>query len=321
MAVYTHADPGELDSLLAGYAIGGLRCLTGIQEGVENSNFRLETEGGGRYILTIYERRVDRADLPFFLGLMEHLARAGVPCPLPVRDREGRTLRDLGGKPAAIVSFLDGRWPRRVTVPRCQALGAALADLHLAGQGFGLRRPNALALPGWRHLFEGCRGKADAVEPGLEALIAAELDHLAARWPGDLPQGVIHADLFPDNVFFEGDEVTGVIDFYFACDDLLAYDLAICLNAWCFESDLSFNITKAKALLEGYRARRPLSRDELDALPVLARGAALRFLMTRLYDWLHQVEGALVKPKDPREYLRKLRFHRGIEGISAYSLA
>ncbi len=320
MAVYTPIDEDSLAAFLAGYDIGEPVALCGIQEGVENSNFRLETTRG-RFILTVYEKRVDPADLPFFLGLMEHLARAGVPCPRPVRDREGRALRALKGKPAAIATFLEGRWPRRVTVPRCAALGGALAELHLAGQGFGLTRANALSFEGWRQLFAGCRGKAQSVAPDLEAEIAAELDHLAAAWPTGLPCGVIHADLFPDNVFFEGDEVTGVIDFYFACDDLLAYDLAICLNAWCFESDLSFNITKAKALLEGYRARRPLSEAEMDALPVLARGAALRFLMTRLYDWLHQVEGALVKPKDPREYLRKLRFHRGIEGISAYGLA
>jgi homoserine kinase type II len=320
MAVYTRIEDEALAGFLAGYDIGEPVALVGIQEGVENSNFRLETTRG-RYILTVYEKRVDPADLPFFLGLMDHLARAGVPCPRPVRDREGRTLRTLKGKPAAIVSFLEGRWPRRITVPHCEALGGTLADLHLAGRGFELSRANALSLAGWRQLFAGCRGKAHAVAPDLEAEIAAELDRLAAAWPADLPRGVIHADLFPDNVFFEDGRVTGVIDFYFACDDLLAYDLAICLNAWCFEADVSFNITKAKALLDGYRARRPLSPAELEALPVLARGAALRFLMTRLYDWLHQVEGAMVKPKDPREYLRKLRFHRGIEGIAAYGLA
>ncbi len=311
MAVYTQITEDELGAFVAGYDLGGLVRFSGIQAGVENSNFLLET-GRGRRILTIYEKRVDPADLPFFLGLMGHLAERGVPCPLPVSDREGQALRRLKGKPAAVVSFLEGRSPGRVTVERCAAVGGALAGLHLAGEGFAVRRANALALPGWRRLFEACRGKADAaVEPGLEAEIAAEIDLLAAAWPSGLPGGVIHADLFPDNVLFEGDRVTGVIDFYFACDDLLAYDLAICLNAWCFEPDLSFNVTKARALTGGYRARRPLDPAEVAALPVLARGAALRFLMTRLYDWLNQVEGALVRPKDPREYLRKLRFHRG----------
>jgi homoserine kinase type II len=320
MAVYTDVPPEALHAFLADYDLGAPRSLKGITEGVENSNFLLEAERG-RYILTIYEKRVDPADLPFFLGLMEHLARHGLPCPLPVHGRDGAALRRLSGKPAAIVSFLDGHWPRRITVERCGALGEALASLHLAAADFALTRANALSFAGWRALFEGCRGKADAVEPGLEAEIAGELADLAQLWPQGLPAGVIHADLFPDNVFFAGDEVTGIIDFYFACNDLLAYDIAICLNAWCFEHDGSFNVTKAKALLQGYRRRRPLSPAEVAALPVLARGSALRFLMTRLYDWLHQIEGALVKPKDPREYLKKLRFHRAVAGPEAYGLS
>jgi homoserine kinase type II len=320
MAVYTDVPEAALRSFLADYDLGAPLALKGITEGVENSNFRLETERG-RFILTIYEKRVDPADLPFFLGLMEHLARNGLPCPLPVHGRDGQALRHLLGKPAAIVSFLEGRWPRRIGVEHCAALGGALASLHLAAEGFALRRENALSFSGWQALFEGCRGKADAILPGLEAEIGHELQDLARLWPKGLPAGVIHADLFPDNAFYEGEKVTGIIDFYFACNDLLAYDVAICLNAWCFEPDGSFNVTKAKALLQGYRQRRPLSAAEVAALPVLARGSALRFLMTRLYDWLHQVEGALVKPKDPREYLRKLRFHRGVAGPEAYGLA
>ncbi len=320
MAVYTDVPAEELRAFLEAYDLGAPTALLPIAEGVENSNFRLETDRGGRYILTLYERRVARQDLPFFLGLMEHLARRGLPCPLPVHARDGSALRELAGRPAAIVSFLEGRWPRRMTVERAEALGEALAALHLAGADFGLARANALSFAGWRSLSEGCRGLADRVEPGLEAEIAGELDALERLWPRGLPAGVIHADLFPDNVFFEGDRVTGVIDFYFACNDLLAYDVAICLNAWCFEHDGGLNVTKARALLQGYRRRRPLEAAELAALPVLARASAFRFLMTRLYDWLHQVEGALVRPKDPREYLRKLRFHRAVAGPEAYGL-
>ena len=302
MAVYTDVPPDALRAFLAEYELGEPVELAGIAEGVENSNFRLQTERG-RYILTVYEKRVDPADLPFFLGLIEHLARHGLPCPLPVHARDGQALRQLMGKPAAIVSCLEGRWPRRIAVAHCAALGEALAALHLAAADFTITRANALSFAGWQSLFEGCRGKADAVEPGLEAEIAGDLEDLARMWPRDLPAGVIHADLFPDNVFFAGERVTGIIDFYFACNDLLAYDVAICLNAWCFETDGSFNLTKAQALLQGYRRRRALSPAEVAALPVLARGSALRFLMTRLYDWLHQVEGAKVTPKDPREYL------------------
>ena len=319
MAVYTQVARDELRAFLAGYDLGELQGCEGISEGVENSNFHLAT-GRGRFILTIYEKRVDPADLPFFLGLMEHLAERGLPCPLPVHARDGRALRRLADKPAAIVSRLDGQWPRRILIEHCAAVGEALAALHLAAGDFALSRANALSFAGWRTLFEGCRGRADEIEPGLAREIGRELEDLARCWPRGLPAGVIHADLFQDNVFFAGERLSGIIDFYFACNDLLAYDLAICLNAWCFEPDHSLNITKARVLLQGYRRRRSLSADEIAALPVLARGSALRFLMTRLYDWLHRVEGAKVVPKDPREFLRKLRFHRGVSGPSAYGL-
>jgi homoserine kinase type II len=319
MAVYTDIDDAALRGLLEAYDLGEARALVPIPEGVENSNYRLETTLG-QFILTIYERRVDPRDLPFFLGLMKHLSQHGLPCPLPVQARDGAALRQLGSKPAAIVTFLEGRGPRRISAARCRALGEVLGALHLAGRGFPLRRANALSLAGWRSLFDGCRGKADAVADGLERELGQELDTLSRNWPDQLPDGVIHADLFPDNVFFEADTVTGVIDFYFACNDFLAYDVAICLNAWCFEDDIAFNVTKARALLEGYQSRRPLSDAEAAALPVLARGSAFRFLMTRLYDWIHRVDGALVRPKDPREYLSKLRFHRGIAGCEAYGL-
>ena len=319
MAVYTTIHPAALDAFLADYDLGRACSLEGIQEGVENSNFRLCTERG-RFILTLYERRVDPADLPFFLGLMEHLAARGVPCPLPVHGRDGAALRRLCERPAALVSFLDGRSLERVGPRHCASLGDALARLHLAGGDFPGWRANDLSLDGWRRLFEQSRAGAERVRPGLEDELAAELAVLEGAWPRDLPGGVIHADLFPDNVFFEGATVTGIIDFYFACVDLLAYDIAICLNAWCFEADGSFNITKARHLLGAYRARRPLAPGELEALPLLARGAALRFLLTRLFDWQNRVEGALVRPKDPLEYLQKLRFHRGLAGPGAYGL-
>ena len=319
MAVYTRVEPAAMRAFLAEYALGDLVACTGIAEGVENTNYLLETTAG-RHILTIYERRVAVGDLPFFLGLMEHLAGRGLPCPLPVHDREGRILRTLAGKPAAVVGFLEGRWPRRIGVEHCAALGRALGLLHLAGDGFGQRRVNALGPVGWRPLFEASRARADEVAPGLEDEIAVDLAAITAAWPDDLPAGVIHADLFPDNVFFAGPHLTGVIDFYFACNDLLAYDVAICLNAWCFEADISFNLTKAMALLDAYRRVRSLNAAEITALPVLARGAALRFLLTRLYDWLNRVGGALVRPKDPDEYLRKLRFHRTASGPEAYGL-
>ena len=319
MAVYTEIGNRQLAGLLAEYDLGEAVALDPIAEGVENSNYRLRTTTG-TYILTLYEKRVARADLPFFLGLMDHLAAAGVPCPVPVHGRDGNALRGVAGKAAAIVTFLKGAWPRKPETYHCKALGEAMARLHLAGAGYRLRRANDLSVSGWGNLFAKCSGGADTVAPGLAEEIGAELAHVTAAWPAGLPGGVIHADLFPDNVFFDGRKLTGIIDFYFACNDAFAYDLAICMNAWCFESDLSFNVTKAKQMLSAYRKVRPFSDLELASMPLLARGAALRFLLTRLHDWLHQVDGALVRPKNPLEYLHRLRFHRGVAGHGAYGL-
>src|SRR5690242_15365866 len=319
MAVYTEIGDDELRSFTALYDIGEVLSCKGIAEGVENSNFLLTTERGN-FILTLYEKRVAREDLPFFIALMDHLARQGVPSPTPVRARDAEALRELCGRPAAIVTFLNGMWPRRIEPFHCTALGGALARLHLAGESFGMVRRNDLSVAGWRRLYEACRERAGELQRGLAAELGEELGFLERAWPRELPVGVIHADLFPDNVFFRDRELSGLIDFYFACTDFLAYDIAVCLNAWCFEPDLSFNVTKARLLVGNYRAVRPLAEAELAALPLLARGSAFRFLLTRLYDWLNQTEGALVRPKDPMEYLKKLRFHRGIEGPAAYGI-
>ncbi|MFL9827764.1 homoserine kinase [Rhodoplanes sp. SY1] len=311
MAVYTDVTADELQAYLADYDLGSLLSCKGIAEGVENSNFLLHTSRG-HYILTLYEKRVAEADLPFFIGLMEHLAARGLTCPQPVKNRAGQALGRIAGRPCAIVTFLDGMWLRRPGVAHCHALGGALAALHLAGRDFPMERRNALSVDGWRPLFEAAEARADEVTPGLAEAVETALASLEGAWPDALPRGVIHADLFPDNVFFLGDRVSGLIDFYFACTDTLAYDVAICLNAWCFEPDGAYNVTKGRALLDGYGKVRPLSRDESAALPVLCRGAALRFLLTRLYDWFSRPAGALVKPKDPMEYYRKLRFHQTV---------
>jgi homoserine kinase type II len=309
MAVYTQVDDAELIAFLATYEIGDLLSCKGIAEGVENSNYYLHTSAGS-FILTLYEKRVAEADLPFFLGLMEHLAARGVTCPQPVRNRAGEPLGRLSGRPAVIVTFLDGYSVHHPEIAHCAALGQALAQLHLASADFPLRRANALSVAAWRPLFAPAAARADEVEPGLRETVEAELDELERHWPGDLPSGVIHADLFPDNAFFLGDRMSGVIDFYFACNDAYAYDLAICLNAWCFDDGYRFEMEKGAALLAAYRRVRPLSGAELDAFPILARGAAMRFLLTRYVDWLNVPKGALVRPKDPREYLAKLRFHQ-----------
>ena len=320
MAVYTDVAADELAEFLSLYDLGQLLSYKGIAEGVENSNFLLHTARGS-FILTLYEKRVERNDLPFFLGLMTHLAANGINCPQPVRNKSGEALGSLCGRPAAIITFLEGIWPRKPNAAHCAGVGGALAKMHLAGRDFAISRANALSVPGWRPLFDRAADRADSVQPGLRDLIARELDYLEGGvWPKNLPQGVIHADLFNDNVFFLGDVVSGIIDFTFACNDTLAYDVAICLNAWCFEADHSFNVTKARAFLSAYGRERKLSEAEQDALPLLARGAALRFLLTRLVDWLNVPPGALVKPKDPAEYVRKLRFQQGVASLNDYGV-
>jgi homoserine kinase type II len=319
MAVYTEVSDDDLAAFIASYGLGALLSYKGIAEGVENTNYLVHTEKGP-FFLTLYEKRVAPGDLPFFLGLMEHLSNAGINCPTPVRDAQGRMLRTLSGRPAALVTFLEGVWIRRPQPRHCLAVGEALARLHLAGRGFQGKRANALGLSGWRPLYRRFQSRADEIAPGLAATIEQELSELEVRWPHGLEQGIIHADLFPDNVFFLGDRLSALIDFYFACNDALSYDVAVMLNAWCFEADHAFNITKGRALLKGYQSVRPLTPAERDALPLLARGAALRFLLTRAYDWLHTPKDALVRPHDPIEYLRRLKFHRSVRAPGEYGL-
>jgi homoserine kinase type II len=309
MAVYTDITDDELAKLLADFDLGEALSFKGIAEGVSNSNFLLETDGG-RFILTVYEQRTREEELPFFLGLMRWLAEHGYPCATPMADRNGEALKRVRGKPCAIVSFLPGLSVRRPNVAHCRQAGEGLARLHLAVEGFELSRANDLGQAAWAAMFAPLDAEAEALKPGLAAVIQADLDHLAAAWPQGLPSGVIHADYFPDNVFFHGPEFAGAIDFYFACNDALAYDVAVALNAWCFEPDGSFNITSARALVAGYETHRTLSDAERAALPVLAHGAAMRFFLTRLQDWGAAEPGALVRPKDPLEYERKLAVHR-----------
>ena len=321
MAVYTEVSDDELRDFIAAYDLGAMLSCKGIAEGVENSNFLIVTDKGP-FILTLYEKRVNADDLPYFLGLMEHIAATGFTCPTPVHARDGIALRTLAERPAAVVTFLNGMWPRRITPGHCAALGKALAEFHQAGADFAMTRPNNLSIGGWRPLADRIDPAAsDAVQPRMAADVTAELAFLEANWPGNLPRGTIHADLFPDNVFFSGDQLTGFIDFYFACTDALAYDIAICLNAWCFDPDGAFMPGLGRALLNAYQAVRKLSDAELAALPTLARGAALRFLLTRLYDWINHPPGALVKKKNPLEYYRKLAFHRSVRSVADYGAA
>lgn len=319
MAVYTDVSDEEMTDFIADYGIGDLVSAKGIAEGVENSNYLIRTTKD-TFILTLYEKRVNPKDLPFFINLMHHLAEKGIQCPRPIEMPDGTALRVLNDRPAAVTSFLEGMWTRRIRPVHCAELGKGLAQFHLAGSDFDMTRRNALTLPDWRPLFEQSEERAHEVHEDMAPLIRDELAFLEANWPKDLPVGVCHADMFPDNVFFIGERLSGIIDFYFACTDFLAYDVATCMNAWCFERDRSFNVTKAKMLLANYAAAKPLSEAEFAALPILARGSALRFLLTRLFDWLNCPPGALVRPHDPMEYFDKLRFHRGVSGPESYGV-
>ncbi|MEE8439016.1 MAG: homoserine kinase [Micropepsaceae bacterium] len=319
MAVYTDVSFEELELFLENYDIGTPRVFKGIAEGVSNSNYFLQTDKAS-FILTLYEKRIETDELPFFLGLMEHLAAEGLPCPTPVHAKDGSTTGTLNARSAAILTFLEGVSLRRPSAEHCSLAGAALANLHLRGANFPQQRENALGLSSWKSLAAECVADTENVTRDLKNLIEAELDFHTANWPRSLPTGIIHADFFPDNVLFVKKQVSGIIDFYFACRDAFSYDLAVALNAWCFEADGSYNVTKGQALFAGYETVRALEQAERDALPILCRGAALRFLITRLFDWLNHSPEALVNPKDPDEFARRLRFHQGARGPDAYGL-
>lgn len=312
MAVYTKIPPAILEAFIATYPLGGLVKAEEILQGIDNSNFFITTQTG-KYVLTLFEQRVNPADLPFFIGLMQQVARNGIACPLPLSNRHGQTLQMLMDRPAILSSFLEGAMVTAITPPHCGQVGGLMARLHKAVADFPLSRANSLSVAGWQALWQRCAGRADGVAAGLADFITGELAYLAAAWPklgGDLPAGIIHADLFDDNIFFKDGQLCGVIDFYFACHDFFAYDIAITLNAWCFDRNHQFQPARAADMLQGYQALRPLHASEWAALPLLLRGASLRFLLTRLHDWLFQPPDALVHAKDPLEYYQKLLFFR-----------
>jgi homoserine kinase type II len=318
MAVYTHLSADTLEALIGEYDVGELVSAKGIAEGVSNSNWLVETTAG-RFILTLYEHRVDAADLPFFLGLLDHLSGKGSPVPRTIHDRTGAAFRTVGGKAAALIEFLPGvsiDTPRPV---QARAVGEALAGIHLAAADFPQERPNTMGLAAWCKLTADCGGRLAEIDSALPDLVTRELEFLEGNWPSGLPRSVIHADLFPDNVLMLGNRVSGLIDFYFACTDIMAYDLAVTHAAWSFGMDNAFRPAIGEALLAGYNSRRPLPPEAWAALPVLARGAAMRFLASRAYDWLHTPPDALVTRKDPLVFAERLSFYEA-QGESVFRL-
>ncbi|MBL1421013.1 MAG: homoserine kinase [Alphaproteobacteria bacterium] len=323
MAVYTDVSDDALEEFLRLYNVGQLLWCKGIAEGVENTNYILATDKG-QFILTLYEARVEENELPFFLGLMNHLAENGLETARPILQNDGLLFSRLCGKPAALIEFLDGMAIKAPSPQNLFQLGVASAQFHLKAESFKIKRKNGLSLKDWQPLLKSCGDDIDKVAPevdgGLQKFLSVELDFLKKSWPKKLPNGVIHADLFPDNVFFMHGELSGIIDFYFACNEVYAYELAIVINAWCFEKNGELNLTKSRAFFRGYQSVRKLEQAELDAIPTLCRGAAIRFLLTRLYDWINVPEDALVIPKKPDEYIRNLRFHQKIGDYKEYGI-
>lgn len=319
MAVYTKVSETQLDSLLANYSIGKLKALREIESGVENSNYFLTTDKN-KYVLTIFEKRVKREDLPFYLGLMQHLAQKNIPCPTPIITHDNQLISSISGKPSTIISFLNGKGVNQIQNYHLEELGKYMAKMHIAADDYPGKIKNSFSLESWIELFDKVKSRADEVKPGLASEIEKELAFLSKNWPDNLPDGIVHGDMFPDNVFFDGEKLVGIIDFYFACHDFLMYDLSVCINAWCFEKNSDLNVTKVKKMFSEYEKIRHLKKEELDALPILTMGAAMRFLLTRLYDWLSHDKEALVTPKNPLEYLAKLRFHKGIKSHTDYGV-
>ena len=313
MAVYTHLGSEDLAALIAEFDVGELRSAKGIAEGVSNSNWLIETSGadgaGARYILTMYEFRIDTTELPFFLGLLDHLAAKSCPVPSTIHDRAGRLFGELDGKCLALIEYLPGVSVSKPTAAQAHAVGAALAQVHLAGADYPASRANAMGPAEWQRLAVECGDGLIDIDRDLAETTAEALPRLVETWPIDLPRSVIHADLFPDNVLMLGNTVTGLIDFYFACTDTMAYDIAVTHCAWCFGGDGAFDPALSTALLSGYQSVRALSRAELAALSILAQGAALRFTLSRAYDWLNTPADALVTRKDPLPMLHRLKFY------------
>jgi len=320
MAVYTKFQKENIEEILSSYAIGKLNSFKGIQEGIENTNYFLLVDNK-KYILTIYEKRVKSEDLPFFSELMTSLNKASVRCPIPIVNKQKKSITDYNGKKLMIVTYLEGKAKKILTPQNCKSVGIEVATMHEITKNFKIKRKNNLSINSWRKLFSSVKKECSKIHQDLPKLIESNLNDVEKNWPHDLPKGIIHADLFSDNIFFNNNEFSGLIDFYFSCEDFYAFEIAICFNALCFDGvpkNLSFNVTKAKNFIDGYNSIRKLTDDEKGNIKVLSQGAALRFLLTRVFDALNTVDGAIVKVKDPMEYLKRLEFHKNSKNFEDY---
>ena len=320
MAVYTKLSENQLKEFFSKYNLGKLLDYKEIREGIENTNYFIQTEKG-KFILTLYEKRVEGKDLPFFMSLMRNLFDANFPSPEPIINKNGNYITEILSKKAAVVSFLEGKEKKNLSPDNCCEVGSQAARLHLITKSLTGKRENKLSINSWRKIYKKVQKDCSAIHPNLSKIIEKNLDEIESNWPKNIPSGIIHADLFPDNIFFEGNKLSGIIDYYFSCYDFYAFEIAICLNALCFEGkneNLSFNVTKAKKFIDGYSSIRKLTEEEKKSLKVLCQGAAIRFLLTRVFDYLNLTEGAIVKIKDPVEYLKRLEFHDNVKNYQDY---
>ena len=320
MAVYTKLNQEKIEEILSNYNLGKLDSFKGIEEGIENTNYFLSVNKK-KFILTVYEKRVKSKDLPFFSELMSSLNNSNFKCPAPIINNRKETITDFNGKKLMIVSFLEGKAKQNLSPANCNSIGIEIAKMHTLTKNLKLNRKNDLSVDSWRKLFDAVKDKCTKIHKDLPRLIEQNLNDVEKNWPKNLPKGIIHADLFHDNIFFTQDKFSGVIDFYFSCEDFFAFEIAICFNALCFDgpkSNLSFNVTKAKNFIDGYSSIRKLNDEEKNSIKVLSQGAALRFLLTRVFDALNTVEGAIVKIKDPMEYLKRLEFHKNSKNHEDY---
>ncbi len=320
MAIYTKLDKEKINSILSNYNLGKMKRFEGIKEGIENTNYLIETDRG-KYILTIYEKRVNKEDLPFFSELILGLSKKNFTCPKPISNKDNVCISELDGKKFMIVSYLEGKSKSNLSPSECKIVGREIARLHQITKNFNFKRENNLSVKSWRRIFTQVKDKCNKIHPDLPKLIEANLINIEKEWPSNLPAGIIHADLFNDNIFFKNNKFSGFIDFYFSCNDFYAFEIAICFNALCFDGvkqNLSFNVTKAKKLMEGYNEIRRISKEERVSIKVLSQGAALRFLLTRVFDYINIVDDAVVKIKDPIEYLKRLEFHKNAKSFEDY---
>ena len=320
MAVYTKLPEKKLIEFFSKYNLGKLLNYKGIKEGIENTNYYIQTEKG-KFILTLYEKRVEEKDLPFFIGLMRNLYDKNFPSPEPIINKNGNYISEISGKKAAVISFIDGSAKKILNPDDCFEVGVNTAKLHVITKDLKGKRENKLSINSWRKIYNKVKKDCSVIHPNLTNTIEKNLDYIEKNWPKNIPSGIIHADLFPDNIFFKNNKVSGIIDYYFSCFDFYAFEIAICLNALCFEGknqNLSFNVTKAKKFVDGYSSIRQLNENEKNSLKILCQGAAIRFLLTRVFDYLNLTEGAIVKIKDPIEYLKRLEFHNSVKNYQDY---